>query len=321
MPRIVISYRRADTGPIVGRIFDWLVDRYGSESVFVDVDNIPYGVDFRGHIHEILLRSDVLIAAIGADWLGRTGAGQSRMQAETDPVRIEIETALQRKIAIIPVLIDGATMPEQHELPATFGDFAFLNAPAVSSGRDFRAHMERLIAAIDQISVDDNPGHAFSPPASLAHSSAAQPSHTVGLVQRPNWRIDSIRYFVVPLIALLAAHYAIVNSLNLNTYYLRLACVVVPLAFGFALFWIGRRGAGPAAVCALALGLVGVAGMTVSEGLYSGDPILPQTRFEWLDNLQFAGTIALSFMVGHLVARAARMVLSAVSGKSNKRTQ
>lgn len=49
--------------------------------------------------------------------------------------------------------------------------------------------------------------------------------------------------------------------------------------------------------------------MTVSESLYSGNPRLPQSRFEWLDNLQFAGTIVLSFIVGHLAARVARAMM------------
>ena len=65
----------------------------------------------------------------------------------------------------------------------------------------------------------------------------------------------------------------------------------------------------PATVFAVALGLIGVAGMTVSASLNSGDPILPQTRFEWRDNIQFAGAIALSFIAGHVLARALRAVL------------
>lgn len=130
----------------------------------------------------------------------------------------------------------------------------------------------------------------------------------------PLWR-DGLRYFLAPLVVLLVAHYAIVNSLNLNVAYLRLACMVVPLAAGFALFWIGERGAVSAAAFAAVLALVGVTGMTISESLYSGDPMLPQTRFEWLDNLQFAGTIGLSFIAGHLIARLSRAVMSGRLGR------
>jgi hypothetical protein len=56
--------------------------------------------------------------------------------------------------------------------------------------------------------------------------------------------------------------------------------------------------------------------MTISESLYSGDPMLPQTRFEWLDNLQFAGTILLSFIVGHLAARISRALVKRKFGRA-----
>jgi hypothetical protein len=125
----------------------------------------------------------------------------------------------------------------------------------------------------------------------------------------PKWRVDVLRYFLVPLIVLLVAHYVVVNSLNLNTDYLRLACVLVPFAAGFAFFWMRASGAGAATVFALALGLVGVTGMDISESLYSGDPMLPHSRFEWQDNFQFIALIALSLLAGHLLARMCRALM------------
>ena len=307
MPTVAISYRRSDSAAVAGRIFDRLAAHYGEQSVFMDIDNIPFGVDFRSHIRETLLRTDVVIAVIGRAWLGRNADGTARMHEPTDPVRVEIETALERNAPIIPVLIDGAKMPDSVELPVTFGNFAYLNAAEVSSGRDFHAHMERLISAIDRMAT---PSAALGP-----LTSGPQLASTADTPHAPKWRDDALRYFLVPLVVLLVAHYAIVNSFNLNTNYLRFACALAPFAAGFALLWIGDRGVGPAAAIASALGLVGAAGMTVSESLYSGDPILPQTRFEWLDNFQFAATIALSFIVGHLVARMCRALMGRGSGK------
>jgi hypothetical protein len=307
MPTVAISYRRSDSAAVAGRIFDRLAVHYGEQSVFMDIDNIPFGVDFRSHIRETLLRTDVLIAVIGRAWLGRNADGTARMHEPTDPVRVEIETALERKAPIIPVLIDGAKMPDSVELPVTFGNFAYLNAAEVSSGRDFHAHMERLISAIDRMA---KPSAALGPLTTRPQlAGAADKPHA------PKWCDDALRYFLVPLVVLLVAHYAIVNSFNLNSNYLRFACVLAPFAAGFALLWIGDRGVGPAAAIASAFGLVGAVGMTVSESLYSGDPILPQTRFEWLDNFQFAATIALSFFVGHLVARMCRALMGRGSGK------
>jgi len=52
VPKIAISYRRADTEVMTGRIRDRLADRYGEDAVFMDIDNIPFGKDFRVHIFE-----------------------------------------------------------------------------------------------------------------------------------------------------------------------------------------------------------------------------------------------------------------------------
>jgi hypothetical protein len=70
VPKIAISYRRADTEVIAGRIRDRLALRYGDDAVFTDIDNIPFGKDFRVHIREAVLKSNVLLVIIGDRWLG-----------------------------------------------------------------------------------------------------------------------------------------------------------------------------------------------------------------------------------------------------------
>lgn len=153
MPNIAISYRRSDSSALAGRIFDRLATHYGKHAVFMDVDAIPIGVDFRAHIDTTLRYTDVLLAVIGAQWLGAREGAAARISEATDPVRVEIETALARGAPIIPVLVDGAKMPEAGQLPPEFGAFAYLNAAEVTTGRDFHAQMDRLIAAIDLASA------------------------------------------------------------------------------------------------------------------------------------------------------------------------
>ncbi len=120
------------------------------------------------------------------------------------------------------------------------------------------------------------------------------------------WLTEIVRYFAVPLVMLLVAHHVIVNEFNLDTAYLWVACAVVPFAFGFLLSWLSGRGSAAAFAFAIALGIVGVVGMTVLQSLKSGDPIMPQTRYEWWDNINFATIIALSLIAGHTLARGLR---------------
>ena len=151
MPRVAISYRRTDSDAITGRIFDRLVARYGSESVFRDIDSMPAGVDFRHHINKIVSQSDVVLAIVGPRWVGSSRNGQRRITQEGDPVRIEIETALSADVPVIPILVGRARMPAVSLLPASLTDFVYRNALTVDSGEDFDHHIRRLVSAIDKL--------------------------------------------------------------------------------------------------------------------------------------------------------------------------
>jgi hypothetical protein len=63
--RIFICYRREDTAANAGRLADALVERFGRNSVFMDVDTIEPGVDFNDEIDRAIGQCDVLIALIG----------------------------------------------------------------------------------------------------------------------------------------------------------------------------------------------------------------------------------------------------------------
>jgi len=109
MPKIAISYRRADSEAMTGRIFDRLIAHYGKDAIFRDIDDIPPGIDFRVHINQTLLKTNILLAIVGPQWLGMASdGGADRIQEETDPVRVEVETALRRRVPLIPVAVLGA---------------------------------------------------------------------------------------------------------------------------------------------------------------------------------------------------------------------
>ncbi len=151
MPKIVISYRRQDSEAIAGRIRDRLAGHYGAESVFMDIDSIPFGTDFREHIRNVLATTDIVIAIIGPRWTGASRGRPARIREPTDPVRIEVERALEHGTALVPVLVNGARMPKPEELPDTLQDLSYRNAAEVDSGRDFHQHLDRLIRSLDQM--------------------------------------------------------------------------------------------------------------------------------------------------------------------------
>ena len=66
---IFISYRRQDSGDVTGRIYDRLVQQFGREAIFKDVDSIPLGVDFRISLGDAVGQCNLLLAVIGRRWL------------------------------------------------------------------------------------------------------------------------------------------------------------------------------------------------------------------------------------------------------------
>ncbi len=151
MSKILISYRREDSADVTGRIYDRLVQQFGREAVFVDVDSIPLGVDFRAYLDEQVAKCDVFLAVIGRDWMAAKGRkGKSRLEDPGDFVRIEIESALKRQIPVIPVLVQGAKIPETQRLPASIQELSYRNGIVVRPDPDFHKDMDRLIAHLKQ---------------------------------------------------------------------------------------------------------------------------------------------------------------------------
>ncbi len=152
MARVFISYRRADSIAITGRIHDRLLSEFGRENVFQDVDNIPRGVNFKTFLENEVQACDVLLVIIGPRWVSVTDEhGQRRLDNPADFVRIEVESGLVLGKLVIPVLVDGARMPGAGELPETMTDLAFINAAVVRHNPDFHRDMTDLIADIHRL--------------------------------------------------------------------------------------------------------------------------------------------------------------------------
>jgi hypothetical protein len=188
---IAISYRRQDSSPVAGRLYDRLQAEFGKGSVFMDFDSIPYGVDFREHIKQTLQRAKVIVAIIGPDWSGGKELSNRRIDDPTDFVRLEVASALESGIPIIPVLVNNTPMPEAKNLPPELEGLAFRNGLALDTGIDFHHHADRLIAGIHR--VVDPPKEAAPPPpgpavvsSAKAETSARKPSLlwpiTIGIV-------------------------------------------------------------------------------------------------------------------------------------------
>ena len=128
MGAVFLNYRRGDSEGQARALFVELTRLLGKDSVFMDVDSIALGRDFRTILQERLGSCDVMVSLIGPDWLDAADpSGNRRLESPTDFVRQEIAAALKRNIPVIPVLVQGARMPESERLPDDLRDLPYRN--------------------------------------------------------------------------------------------------------------------------------------------------------------------------------------------------
>ena len=152
--KIFINYRRDDSIGMAGRLHDRLVQTFGRDKLFMDVDHIPAGADFVAHLNNQVAECDVVLAIIGPNWLrAKDKAGQRRLHQPDDFVAIEIAAALARDTLVIPVLVDAARLPKESDLPDTLKPLARRQAVEVRHahfGHDAEALIARMRKALGQ---------------------------------------------------------------------------------------------------------------------------------------------------------------------------
>jgi WD40 repeat protein len=151
---IFISYRREDSAGHAGRLYDDLSRHYSPDQLFFDVDAIPPGVDFAQSIRDAVGRCHALLALIGPRWLEASGGtdGGRRLDDADDYVRIEIETALERGILVVPILLQDAPMPKARMLPKPLRPLSTRNALRMRD-TSWRSDLELLTQGLERVAV------------------------------------------------------------------------------------------------------------------------------------------------------------------------
>jgi len=173
---IFISYRRSDTEGEAGRLFDDLAGRFTEQAVFMDVDAIQPGRDFRKAIEENIRDCSVLLAMLGPQWLESADEfGHRRLDDEDDYLRLEIAAALRRDIPVVPVLVRGAKMPRPNQLPADLQEFAYRNGVELTHAR-WKSDLQLLLRALEPHLGTTAPLPAAQSAHSPAQSAPSAPS-------------------------------------------------------------------------------------------------------------------------------------------------
>ncbi len=214
MADIFLSYHRQDSQSATGRLADRLSVHFGASRVFRDHDSIAAGEDFAEAIRRAVGTSVVVLAIVGPDWLSTCSAdGKRRLDDEHDFVRLEIESALLANVPVIPLLVDGATMPTSKDLPGLLAQFARCQAIELSATR-WNYDVDRLIALLQGRFALESEQPAAAPlpgggdqiafPARLALDLLELTAHPTRLIARrqTGHALDHVRAFLFLLAAL-----------------------------------------------------------------------------------------------------------------------
>jgi hypothetical protein len=151
MAKVFLCYRREDSGGYAGRVQDRLVRDLGADVLFMDVDSIPLGKNFVKILNDEVAKCEVLLAVIGRTWIdARDEDGKRRLDNPNDFVRIEIAAALQRDIPVIPILLEGARIPNSDQLPKELEELSVRNAINLHHS-SFHSDVDRLVRGLQAL--------------------------------------------------------------------------------------------------------------------------------------------------------------------------
>lgn len=179
MSSIFISYRRAGTSGYGGRLQEDLRKHFGKERVFRDIDSIRPGSDFALVIEQAVARSSIVLALIGSNWLNAAGgSAKRRLDDPDDFVRLEIESALSQGITVVPVLVEGATMPSPSELPPSISRLGRTQAIELTDER-WDYDLNRLVLVLEEVlAAPSGPVLDQTDPAAAELMTSSEREHT-----------------------------------------------------------------------------------------------------------------------------------------------
>lgn len=195
-PSIFISYRRTSAF-IVDHIHEKLTTLFTPSSIFLDRADIEPGATFPERIKSAVRGASITLVVIGRDWISMQDERtfRRRLDINEDWVRHEIEIALNGNGTVVPVLVDGATMPTLEQLPEPLAALTTRNAIALSRDH-FREDVDRLVTHIKSVlgrektnKLLSETGSQFPKPAAIKPSPLTEVQLQQVREELPQWRL------------------------------------------------------------------------------------------------------------------------------------
>jgi hypothetical protein len=158
--KVFISYRRDDSGDATSKLASLLQSSFGEDRVFLDSESIAGGERFHERIQEELVRAQVVLAIIGPNWLISADRwGRRRIDDSKDWVHRELTTALSTSgTTVIPVILEGGSVPPTEALPPQIAQLSLQNAMHVRQTH-FRRDVSKIARRLHELGVSPSVSH------------------------------------------------------------------------------------------------------------------------------------------------------------------
>jgi TIR domain len=161
---VFVSYRTDDARFGAASAYERLADRFGGDRIFLDHVSLGPGDVYPASIRAAVEQARVMVVLIGHEWFGADHDIEVRLiDRENDWVRREIRRALERGIAIIPVLLDGTPLPSPDSLPPDVRGLVLRQTMEVRH-RNLGRDLDRLSDAVARYLPAQASGGAASAP-------------------------------------------------------------------------------------------------------------------------------------------------------------
>jgi hypothetical protein len=209
---IVISTREPALNGLAQNLSADLKRRFGQSAVASTVEAlVEPGQALTEAVQDGVKAANILIVLVGSQW----SAG-AWYDAKRDPHRIALATALQEKKRILPVLVNGASLPSEKDLPDWLDPllerttFTLSSATFDSDAKTIASTAEKILASVPKPASAPKPAPVPAPPfvpytpPSAARTSAPAPAPYLPYTPTPpapkKGGLFSFRNFVILLI-------------------------------------------------------------------------------------------------------------------------
>jgi hypothetical protein len=154
MNRIFISYRSADGTKDASRLAEDLGAVFGHDQVFLDRQDLRGGGSWREAISRAIGQRPVVLLLITPAFFGaRHADGRPRIEDADDPVRGEIQSAIDAGATLMPLRVDGTPMPSPDSLPGPLRVVTEWHALPLRTDDWSGVDVPRVVADIERLGV------------------------------------------------------------------------------------------------------------------------------------------------------------------------